>query len=419
MKFDAADIRQAYDQAKKIYAGYGVDTDAVLKKFKTVPISVHCWQGDDVAGFEKCDVATQNVVTGNHPGKARTPAELRQDIEKVLSFSPLKHKVNIHAVYGDKGLSIDRDKIKVEDYAEWIDWAKKNGVGMDFNATFFAHENMTHDMSLSNPDEKIRRYWVEHAKASRKVAYEIGKALGQPCVNNLWIPDGFKDNPASRLKYRKLLKESLDEIFEVKYDRKYLVDALEGKLFGIGTECYVTGSQDFYLAYAAKNGTGICLDSGHYHPTEVVSDKLSALSLFFDDILLHVSRGVRWDSDHVVIQSDELQNIFTEIKRADIFDKVHIGLDYFDASINRIVAWSVGLRAAGRCLLNALLEPTALIEKAEDEWNLSARLALSEEFKNLPSLAVWNMACLESGVPVGTEWIDEAAVYEAEVTSKR
>jgi L-rhamnose isomerase len=278
---------------------------------------------------------------------------------------------------------------------------------------------MTHDLSLSNPDDEIRRFWINHVKASRRVAHGIGKALGKPCVNNIWIPDGFKDNPADRLKYRKLLKDSLDEIFAERFDDGFLVDALEGKLFGIGTECYVTGSNDFYLAYAAKNGTGICLDSGHFHPTEVVSDKLSSASLFFDDILLHVSRGVRWDSDHVVVMSDELQSIFTEIARADIWDKVHIGLDYFDASINRLMAWGVGLRAAGRAALNALLEPTALIKDAEDKWDLGTRLALTEEFKNLPSLAVWNMACLNAGVPIGSEWVDDAKAYEDNVCLKR
>lgn len=414
-----ADIISAYEKAKQAYAKLGVDTDAVIEKFKTIEVSVHCWQGDDVKGFEGADVASQNVVTGNYPGAARTPDELRADLDKALNMSPMKHKVNLHAIYGDDGKSIDRDKMTVKSFDKWIAWAKERNIGLDFNDTFFAHENMTHDMSLSNPDDKIRKYWVEHAKACRAIGAEMGKQLGKPCVLNLWIPDGLKDTPADKGYYRNLLKESLDEIYSVKYDKKYLIDAMEGKLFGIGTESYVVGSYDFYLAYAVKNGLGICLDMGHYHPTEKVSDKISAVAPFVDNILLHVSRGVRWDSDHVVVLDDELNALFKEINRGDLFPKVSIGLDYFDATINRVMAWQIGIRAAARAILNALLEPTDMLRKAEREWDFSSRLAIMEELKGMPANAVFDYICMKAGVPVGFEWIDEAKAYEKKTLAER
>lgn len=419
MKYDRDQVVSAYEYAKKLYASYGVDTDRVLEDFYKQRISLHCWQGDDIDGFEGYEGSTQNVVTGNYPGKAHGPVQLRADIEKVFSYSPISHKVNIHANYAEAKTGHTRETITPEDFTGWVEWAKKVGVGLDFNSTFFAHEQMNRNLSLTSPDKATRDFWIKHSIACRKVAEYMGKELGQPCVHNIWIPDGMKDNPASRLYFRELLKDSLDQILAEKIDKKYMVDMLEGKLFGIGTECYVPGSYDFYLAYALKNNVGICLDSGHYHPTEQIADKLSALSLFTDDILLHVSRGVRWDSDHAVIYNDELNFIMQEAKRANLFGKLHIGLDYFDASINRITAWTVGLRAAGRAMLTAMLEPTKMLEDAEKSWNLGNRLALSEEFKALPIEAVWNYACMQKGVAIGTEWVDNVGEYEKTVLSKR
>ena len=419
MNYNREQIAKIYEIAKQTYAAYGVDTDKVLEEFYKQKISLHCWQGDDIAGFENFTGASQNVVTGNYPGKARNPEELRADLEKVFSYSPISHKVNLHANYAESAEGHGRDELTPEDFANWIAWAKANNCGLDFNSTFFAHDMMNRNMSLASPDKATRDYWIKHSKACRKIANAMGEALGQTCVHNIWIPDGMKDNPASRKYFRELLKDSLDQILEEKYDENNMVDVVEGKLFGIGTECYVVGSYDFYLAYAIKNNIGICLDSGHYHPTEQIADKFSAVSLFTDKILLHVSRGVRWDSDHVTINNDELNFIMQEAKRCGLLGKMHIGLDYFDASINRVTAWTVGLRAAGKAMLSAMLEPTAMLEKAEQDWNLGNRLAYSEEFKNLPVDAVWNYACMQQGVPVGTEWIDDVNAYEAEVLAKR
>lgn len=407
-----------YELAAERYAAFGVNVDAAIKKFSDVKISLHCWQGDDIRGFEEKTTKSENVVTGNYPYAARNAAELRADIEKVYSLSPSSHKLNLHSVYAENTRT-DRDGYDIADFAGWIDWAKKTGVGLDYNPSFFAHPMMDNGMSLASQKKDVRDFWIRHGQASREIAYGLGKALGETCVCNLWIPDGLKDDPADRLYYRRLLTDSLDKVFEKKYDKKYLVDTLEGKLFGIGTECFVVGSYDYYLAYAIKNNVGICLDSGHFHPTENIADKFSALADFTDDILLHISRGVRWDSDHVVTYGDMLTSIMTEAKRADMLGRLHIGLDYFDASINRIFAWAIGLRNADRALLTALLEPTELIKKAERDGDFGLRLALSEEAKALPSSAVWDYLCLSRGIPVGEDWINEVKAYEKNVLEKR
>ena len=407
-----------YELAKERYAAFGVNVDEALKKFSEVKISLHCWQGDDIRGFEEKTTKSENVVTGNYPYAARNAAELRADIEKVYSLSPSKHKLNLHSVYAEN-THTDRDAYDISAFNGWIDWAKKNKVGLDYNPSFFAHPMMDNGMSLASPKKDVREFWIRHGQSSREIAYGLGKALGETCVCNLWIPDGLKDDPADRLYYRRLLTDSLDKVFEKKYDKKYLVDTLEGKLFGIGTECFVVGSYDYYLAYALKHNVGICLDSGHFHPTENIADKFSALNDFVDDILLHISRGVRWDSDHVVTYGDMLTSIMTEAKRAGMLGKLHIGLDYFDASVNRIFAWAIGLRNADRALLNALLEPTDLIKKAETDGDFGLRLALSEEAKALPSSAVWDYLCLSRGIPVGEDWINEVKDYEKNVLGKR
>ena len=407
-----------YELAKERYAAFGVNVDEALKKFSEVKISLHCWQGDDIRGFEEKTTKSENVVTGNYPYAARNAAELRADIEKVYSLSPSKHKLNLHSVYAEN-THTDRDAYDISAFSGWIDWAKKNKVGLDYNPSFFAHPMMDNGMSLASQKKDVREFWIRHGQSSREIAYGLGKALGETCVCNLWIPDGLKDDPADRLYYRRLLTDSLDKVFEKKYDKKYLVDTLEGKLFGIGTECFVVGSYDYYLAYALKHNVGICLDSGHFHPTENIADKFSALNDFVDDILLHISRGVRWDSDHVVTYGDMLTSIMTEAKRAGMLGKLHIGLDYFDASVNRIFAWAIGLRNAERALLNALLEPTDLIKKAETDGDFGLRLALSEEAKALPASAVWDYLCLSRGIPVGEDWINEVKDYEKNVLGKR
>lgn len=415
---DEKTILKNYEYAKELYADFGVDADKAVKEFSEIKISLHCWQGDDIKGFEAKTIKSENVVTGNYPYAARNASELRADIEKVFSLSPSSHKLNLHSVYAentDKG----RDELEIDAFSGWIEWARKNKVGLDYNPSFFAHEMMDNGMSLASPKKDVREFWIRHGQSSREIAYGLGKALGEVCVCNLWIPDGLKDDPADRLYFRRLLTDSLNRIFNKKYDKKYLVDTLEGKLFGIGTECFVAGSYDYYLAYAIKNNIGICLDSGHYHPTESIADKFSALCDFTDDILLHISRGVRWDSDHVVKYDDTLNSIMTEAKRADMLKKLHIGLDYFDASINRIFAWAVGLRNADRALLSALLEPTERIKEAEKAGDYGLRLALSEEAKALPSSAVWDYLCLTKNVPAGMEWLKEVKSYESEVLRKR
>lgn len=416
-------VLKAYEYAKEQYAAVGVDTEAALKKLDNIKISLHCWQTDDVGGFETPDAVLGSggiQTTGNYPGKARTIEQLRKDIEKVMSLLPGKQRLSLHAIYGDfKGKTIDRDQIEVKHFQSWIDWAKKLGIGLDFNPTCFSHPLADDGYTLSSKDEKTRKFWIEHNKRCRKIAAEMGRQLGTPSVNNIWIPDGSKDTPVDRLTHRKLLMESLDEIFKVEYPKKYLKDSIESKLFGIGSESMVVGSAEFYIGYGIKHNKLITLDNGHYHPTEQVADKISSLLLYVDELMLHMTRGVRWDSDHVVIYNDEIQFIAQEIVRANALNRVNVGLDYFDASLNRIGAYVVGTRAAQLAFLNALLEPLKTLKKYEEKNKIFERLALMEVLKTKPLGAVYNYYCLKNNVPVGEDYITDIEKYEKEVLSKR
>lgn len=409
-----------YEHAKETYAKIGIDTEEVLKKLAELPISLHCWQGDDVVGFENTGSLSGGIMaTGNYPGKAGTPQELMADIEEVLSLLPGKYKINLHAIYAITDGTVDRDKLEPKHFEKWVEFAKKNGLGLDINPTLFSHPLAANSLTLSNPDEKIRRFWIDHCKAMRKIGAYFGKELGITCMNNIWIPDGYKENPADRLGPRQRLKESLDEIFSEKYDKKYLIDTVESKVFGIGLEAYTVGSHEFYLNYAAKNDCLCLLDNGHYHPTEMVSDKIPSMLLFADKLALHVTRPMRWDSDHVVIFDDELKEIAKEIVRCDALDKVMIGLDYFDASINRIAAWVVGARNMRKALLFAMLLPHGELKKYQDSGNFTKMLAMSEEYKFYPYNEVWNEFCRRENVPQGEKWLEETDRYEKEVLSKR
>ena len=416
-------VQKAYALAKEQYAKLGVDTDEAIAKMKSVKISLHCWQTDDVGGFETPDAELGGggiQVTGNYPGKARSIGQVRQDLEKVMSLLPGKQRLNLHAIYGDfKGEKVDRDQIELKHFQSWIEWAKKEKTGIDFNPTCFSHPYADDGFTLSSKNEKYRRFWIEHTKRTRKIAAEMGKQLGTPSVNNIWIPDGSKDIPVDRNKHRELLKQSLDEIFEEKYPIEYLKDAVESKLFGIGSEAMVVGSHEFYMGYAVKNNKLLTLDNGHFHPTEQVGDKISAVLQFVDEILLHVTRGVRWDSDHVVIFNDEIQYIAQEIVRADLLGRVNIGLDYFDGSLNRIGAYVIGVRAAQLAFLNALLEPTAKLRIFENGGMYFERLALLEVLKTKPFGAVYNYYCQINNVPVAEDYILEIQQYEKDVLSKR
>jgi len=417
-----AGIQKAYALAQERYAELGVDTGHVLKELAKVPVSLHCWQGDDVGGFEQGGATSGGgiAVTGNYPGKANTPGELRADIEKALSLIPGKHRLNLHAFYGEfGGQKVDRDEIELKHFKGWIDWAKQQGLGLDFNPTCFAHPLAAGGMTLSHPDKEVRGFWIEHCRRSRKIGAAMGRALGTPAVTNIWVPDGMKDSPADRRAPRERLAASLDAILEEKLNRKHNLDAVEGKLFGIGAESYTVGMHEFYLAYALKNNILVCLDAGHYHPTESMADKISSVLCFLPEILLHVSRGVRWDSDHVVTLSDELKAVAEEIVRGDYLKRVHIGLDFFDASINRIAAWTIGTRNMVRALCIAMLDPIRHLKAAELIGDYTARLALMEEAKTLPFGAVWDYYCLQSGVPVGEAWLEDVRDYEKKVLSKR
>ncbi len=418
---DTKGIEKAYEAARQRYAELGVDTEKALEQLSSIAISLHCWQGDDVGGFEGAEGLSGGgiMATGAYPGKARTADELRADLDKALSLIPGKHRLNLHAMYAETGGKVERNELAAEHLASWIDWAKANGMGMDFNGTFFSHPKAESGFTLSNADEGIRKFWVEHGIACRKIGAEMGKQLGTACVTNLWIPDGYKDIPVDRKGPRERLKKSLDEIFSEKMDKSCLLDAMESKLFGIGSESYVVGSHEFYLGYAIENKTLLCLDTGHFHPTEVVSDKISSVLTFLDEILLHVSRGVRWDSDHVVILSDELRAIAQEIVRGNYLQRVHIGLDFFDASINRIAAWVIGTRCMIKALLIALLEPTDKIRKLEADGDYTSRLMMLEELKTLPFGAVWDYYCTKKDVPPAMDWINEVRDYEAKVTNLR
>ena len=412
---------QSYQSAKARYAELGVDTDAAMAALARIPISLHCWQGDDVGGFEHTGEGLSGgiAVTGNYPGKARTPEELRADLDKALSLIPGKHRLNLHAFYGEfGGKKVDRDQIEVKHFKSWIDWAKSNGMGMDFNPTCFAHPKAADGFTLSHPKKAIRDFWIEHCIRSREIGATIGKALGTAAVTNVWIPDGYKDTPVDRLAPRQRLADSLDKVFAKPLNPKHNLDAVECKLFGIGSESYVVGSHEFYMGYAVKNQKLLCLDAGHFHPTEGIADKISSVLMYVPEILLHVSRGVRWDSDHVVILDDALQAIALELVRNNLVKRTHIGLDFFDASINRIAAWTIGTRNTIRALLIALLEPPALRD-SEKSGDLTTRLALMEEAKGLPWGAVWDAYCEQQNVPAGNAWLTEVKDYEAKVLSKR
>ncbi len=410
-----------YIQAKEIYAKQGVDVDEALEKLKNIPISIHCWQGDDVTGFENADGILSGGIqtTGNYPGKATTPEQLMADFSKAISLIPGKKRINLHASYaifdGDK---VDRDKLEPKHFSKWVEYAKKENLGIDFNPTFFSHPKAADSLTLSNPDEEIRKFWIDHGIASRRIAAYFAKELGTHCLNNVWIPDGYKDIPSDRLGPRMRLKDSLDKIFEEKLDG--VIDCVESKVFGIGLEAYTVGSNEFYLSYAgSKKGVYYLLDNGHFHPTEVVSDKIPALLAFYDKIPLHVTRAVRWDSDHVVILEDEIKEIAKEIVRNDATEKVLIGLDFFDASINRIAAWVIGTRNMQKALLYALLMPNEKLKDLQDNSKFTEKLMLSEEMKTYPFGDIWNYYCETQNVPADESWYDAVAEYEQNVLLKR
>ncbi len=415
-------VEKAYEFAREQYAALGVDTEAVLQKMEKVQISLHCWQADDVIGFETTAEGLSGGIqaTGNYPGKARNIDELRMDIEKSMSLLPGKQRFNLHAFYGDfKGKIVDRDEITVEHFQSWIDWAKDQGIGIDFNCTCFSHPKAADGFTLSSKNGENRKFWIEHTKRCRRIGAEMGKQLGTPSVHNIWIPDGSKDTPVDRFTHRALLKDSLDEIFKEEFPFEHLKDSIESKLFGIGLESMTVGSHDFYLSYAAKNNKLICLDAGHFHPTEQVGDKISACLLFVPELLLHVTRPLRWDSDHVVNLTDEILLIAHEVVRANALDKVNMGLDFFDASINRIGAYVVGTRAFQQAMLIALLEPRKTLVEYEESGRHFERMALLELMKTKPFGAVWDYYCLKQNVPVAQDFIGQVQQYEKEVLSKR
>jgi L-rhamnose isomerase len=419
---DATVIEKGYEWAREQHARLGVGTDRALEVLRRVSISLHCWQGDDVGGFENDLGLTGGGIqaTGNYPGKARNADELRADLDQALRLIPGKHRLNLHAIYAEtSGRKVERDGLGPEHFTAWIDWARSRGLGLDFNGTFFSHPKAADGFTLSSRDEGVRRFWVDHGIACRKIGAKFGRELDSPCVTNVWIPDGFKDVPIDRKTPRALLKRSLDEVFAEKLDPRYQLDAVESKLFGIGSESYVVGSHEFYLGYAIENRKLLCLDSGHFHPTEGIADKLSSVLTYLDEILLHVSRGVRWDSDHVVILSDDLRAIAEEVVRGEYLGRVHLGLDFFDASINRVAAWVIGTRCLLKALLIALLEPTATLRELETAGDYTRRLALLEEMKTMPYGAVWDCHCLRQDVPVGPAWLEVVQVYERDVLARR
>lgn len=411
-----------FDQVKETYASLGVDVERALEVMASTPISLHCWQGDDVGGFESAggELGSGLAVTGNYPGKARNIPELRQDLEQVFSLLPGTHRLNLHAIYGDfGGQKVERDAIELSHFQSWIDWCKQQGIGMDFNPSCFSHPKADDGLTLASPDDGIRSFWIGHCQASRKIGAAMGEQLGSPCVTNVWIPDGMKDLPANRLGFRQRLEESLDTVFAEKLDPAHNIDAVESKLFGIGSESFVVGSHEFYLGYATKNQTALCLDAGHFHPTESVADKISSVLLYVPELLLHVSRGVRWDSDHVVLLDDPTQAIMQELVRCDALPRTHIGLDFFDASINRIAAWAIGTRSAQKSLLLALLEPREKLRAAEAAGDFTTRLSLLETAKALPWAVVWEEFCRRHEVPGEVALIDAVKQYERDVLAAR
>lgn len=413
-------MSKAYELAKELYASFGVDTEAAMKRVAKIPVSVHCWQGDDVRGFENPDGDLTGGIqtTGNYPGRAKNIDQLRADIDKVFSLVPGTKRLNLHAIYLDNlGTKVERNKIETKHFASWVDYAKERDIALDFNPTFFSHKNSDDGLTLSHPDKAIRDFWIEHGIASREIAEYFGKELGKRAYTNLWTPDGFKDITVDRYAARERLADSYDKILDGQ-QKEYNLCGLESKVFGIGAEACTVASHEFAMGYAQKQGIMLTLDAGHYHPTEVISDKISSALLFFNEVLLHVSRPIRWDSDHVIILDDELKAIASEIVRCGE-DKVHIGLDYFDASINRIAAWSIGIRNMQKALLLAALEPTNTLRELETSFNFTERLALLEEIKTLPFGAVWEEYCEREGVIAGASWINEVKAYEKDVLSKR
>jgi L-rhamnose isomerase len=421
MTSSVSQIQQAYTLAKERYATLGVDTQQALADLARVAISLHCWQGDDVGGFEDPTRGLSGgiMATGNYPGKARTPAELRADLDRTYSLLPGHHRLNLHAIYLEVGQKVERNAIEPQHFAGWVDWAKTNQHGLDFNPTCFSHPLADDGFTLSHPDPAVREFWIEHCIVSREIGAYFGKELGTPAVTNIWIPDGFKDTPVDRTAPRQRLYASLDKVFEKPLDPTYNLDAVESKLFGLGSESYVVGSHEFYLGYAISRQKLLCLDAGHFHPTETIADKISSVLLYVPELLLHVSRGVRWDSDHVVTLTDELQAIMQEIVRGGFLNRVHIGLDFFDASINRVAAWTIGARNALRALLMALLEPIASLRELEQSGDYTRRLVLLEELKGLPFGTVWDYYCLTHNVPVGVTFMDEITAYEKAVLRQR
>lgn len=412
-------IKQAYDMAVERYAAIGVNVKEAINQLQDISLSLHCWQTDDVTGFENQNGSLTGgiQVTGNYPGRARTIDEVRADILKATSLIAGKHRLSLHEIYGDfQGKKVDRNEVEPVHFKSWMEWAKENDMKLDFNSTSFSHPK-SGNLTLANPDNTIRNFWIEHTKRCRWISNEMGKYQNDPCMLNIWIHDGSKEVPANRLKYRQILKKSLDEIFETRYEN--MKDCIESKLFGIGLESYTVGSYDFYLGYGAKNNKIVTLDTGHFHLTESIADKVSSLLLFTPEIMLHVSRPVRWDSDHVVILNDDLLDLAREIVRCKAFSRVHIGLDYFDATINRIGAYVIGCRATQKAFLLALLEPSETLQQYEAEGRYFERLALQEELKSLPWSAVWDMFCLQNNVPVGEDYMSDIEKYEKEVTCKR
>jgi L-rhamnose isomerase len=416
-----AKIDKAYALARETFDAHGVDTEKAIRKLKTLRLSLHCWQGDDVGGFERSGSLDGGLAaTGNYPGKARNPDELRSDFDTALSLIPGTHRVNLHAIYAEtNGKKISRDQLEPEHFSGWMDWAKSRKLGLDFNPTYFSHPMARDGLTLSHPDKSVRDFWIAHGIACRKIGAAMGAKLGSPTLVNLWIPDGYKDTPVDRRAPRERLRDSLDAIYAPRFSRNLLLDAVESKLFGIGSESFVVGSHEFYMGYAIDRELLLCLDCGHFHPTESVADKISALLNWLDALLVHVSRGVRWDSDHVVTLNDELKAIGHEIVAGDYTDRVHLALDYFDASINRVAAWVIGSRNTLKMMLGALLEPLDTLKRAEKDGDFTARLALQEEYKMLPVGAVWDYYCLKAGVPVGTDWLTAVRKYEKTVLAKR
>lgn len=409
-----------FTDAVDLFAEWGVDVDAAMQRLRTIPISMHCWQGDDVVGFEKKTGRSGGGIqaTGNHPGRARTPDELRADLEFAYSVIPGNHRLNLHAMYMDTDENPDRDEIEYKHFEPWVGWAKSQNIGLDFNPTFFAHEKADDNLTLSHPNQSIRDFWIEHGRRCREIAAKMGAETGSACVNNIWVPDGYKDTPIDRMGARQRLEASLDEMFAVQYDKSQLLDAVESKLFGIGVEACTIGSHEFYMGYAIRNKMLLCLDMGHFHPTENIADKLSAVSLSVDEILLHVSRPMRWDSDHVIVLNDDILAMAQELVSSNLLDRTHIGLDFFDATISRTAAWAIGTRNMQKALLRAMLTPLDMLKKAETDLDFTTRLVVTEELKDLPYGAVWSEFCNQMRVPNGRQLIKQLDKYQLSVSSR-